>query len=303
MPSSTSPRAHSPAAGSPAAGLSTPVQPSRSVSAVCLTALCGGILALRASYRSQRFPRHAHDGYALGVIESGALAFRYRGEGLVAPAGQISLAQPEIPHDGAPAGPEGWSYRMLYLPRQALAAVLPENTPLPFFRPGVIDDPAFAARLAATHALLMARSASTLAKETCLLDILATWVARYAEQQPAVSPAAPQSRAVRRILDMLHDRYAEDLSLTELAASVDLTPWHLVRLITRATGLPPHAHLLDRRCQAARDLLGGATRLADIAAATGFADQSHLTRAFRARFGLTPGAYRKIVQNVSRARA
>ena len=42
---------------------------------------------LRACYRKQTFPRHSHDQYAIGVIESGALGFYYRGEYVVAPQG------------------------------------------------------------------------------------------------------------------------------------------------------------------------------------------------------------------------
>ena len=50
-----------------------------------------GIELLRAKYTTQNFSRHIHDGYAFGVIEQGALAFSYRGEHLVAPAGAINL--------------------------------------------------------------------------------------------------------------------------------------------------------------------------------------------------------------------
>lgn len=290
----------SPAAAPAAAGRSdTPDAPRNVVAAVCLSSLCGDVTVLRASYRSQRFTRHAHEDYALGVIESGALAFRYRGEGLVAPAGQVSLAQPGVPHDGAPAGPDGWSYRMLYLPPRALSQVMREKAPLPYFRPGVIADPELAATVSATHTLLLDPNAPSLAKETRFLALLAAWVARHAERTPDLPLPAPEPRAVRWVLELVQARFAEDIDLAELARTVGLSPWHLVRVITRYTGLPPHAHLLNRRCQAARELLRGSDRLADIAAATGFADQSHLTRAFRARFGVTPGAYRKIVQNSS----
>jgi len=299
MPSPTK-SAFPPAAGSPAAGQSDPDPSSRAISAVCLPSLCAGVMVLRAVYRSQHFTRHAHEGYALGVIESGALAFRYRGEGLVAPAGQVSLAQPDVPHDGAPAGPEGWGYRMFYLPRKALFPILAKPAALPYFRPGVIDDPAFAAAIIATHALLLDTAAPALAKETRFLALLAEWVLRHADRTPIPPGPGPEPRAVRLALELLDAHFSEDIGLTELARTTGLSPWHLVRVMTRFTGLPPHAHLLERRCRAARDKLRGPDRLADIAAATGFADQSHLTRAFRARFGLTPGAYRKIVQNNAR---
>jgi AraC-like DNA-binding protein len=265
----------------------------------CRLPIAGGVLALSASYTTQRFSRHAHEDYVLGVIEAGALAFRYRGSRIVAPAGSVSLAQPGVPHDGAPAGPEGWRYHMLYLPQAVLAQVLPGGARPPHFRPGMIEDPALAARIARCHRLLMAPGASLLAKETHLLALLAAWIGRHADDRPVAPAVYREPRAVRETLALLAERFAENLSLDALARAVGLSPWHLARVILRHTGLPPHAHQLEHRLRAARDHLAGPERLADIAALVGFADQSHLTRAFRARFGLTPGAYRKIVQNSS----
>ncbi|MEA4854804.1 MAG: AraC family transcriptional regulator [Solidesulfovibrio sp.] len=260
-----------------------------------------GALALWASFRRRRFSRHAHDGYALGVIEAGALGFRYRGSRLVAPAGSINLVQPGVPHDGEPALAEGWRYRMLYLPASALAMVLPEGAPLPYFRPGVIEDSDLASRLARVHRLLLSRRAGELARQTHLLALLACWITRHADASPRATPVGPEPRAVRLVLETLDARFTENVRLAELAAATGLSPWHLARVVTRQTGLPPHAHLLERRLRAAREALAGRDRLADIAAACGFADQSHLTRAFAARFGLTPAAYRKIMQNGSGA--
>lgn len=256
-----------------------------------------GALALWARFRRRRFSRHAHEGYALGVIEAGALAFRYRGSRVVAPAGSINLVEPGVPHDGEAGLPDGWRYRMLYLPPEALAMVLPEGAPLPTFRPGVLDDSTLAAQVARVHSLLLSRRAGELARQTALLAVLAAWIARHADTPPPHRAVGPEPRAVALVRAYLHDSFPENITLADLSAVTGLSPWHLTRVVTAATGLPPHAHLLARRLAVAREALAGPERLADIAARTGFADQSHLTRAFAARFGLPPAAYRKIVQN------
>ena len=74
-----------------------------------------GAELLAASFRRQVFARHFHEGYALGVIEGGALAFRYRGQELVAAPGEVNLAVPGEAHDGRAAAEAGWTYRMFYL--------------------------------------------------------------------------------------------------------------------------------------------------------------------------------------------
>jgi AraC-like DNA-binding protein len=274
----------------------SPPQPLTDTATAAHLPICGGVLALTASYRTQRFSRHIHEEYALGIIESGALGFRYRGSQVVAAPGSLSLAQPGVPHDGGPAVPEGWRYRMFYLPGNALSLVLPPGAPPPHFRPGVVEDPPLAALFSRTHHLLLAEHPPTMARQTLLLALLAAWIARHGDDHPTAAPSRNEPRAVRLTLDILAARYAEDVRLEELAAAAGLSPWHLARAVTRHTGLPPHAHLLEFRCRAARDRLAGPQGLADIAATVGFADQSHMTRVFRARFGLTPGAWRKIVQ-------
>ena len=67
---------------------------------------------------------------------------------------------------------------------------------------------------------------------------------------------------------------------------------HLIRAFRRETGLTPHAYLIDVRVRRARERLRRGESLGEVAAATGFCDQPHLTRAFKARLGVTPGAFR-----------
>ena len=56
--------------------------------------------------------------------------------------------------------------------------------------------------------------------------------------------------------------------------------------------MTPHQFLVSMRIAEARRLLAAGLAPAEVAAMTGFADQSHLTRRFRSRIGFTPGRYR-----------
>lgn len=265
-----------------------------------------GAQLLHAGFLRQVFARHSHDCYALGVIEDGALGFSYLRSRHVAQAGMVSLVVPGEVHDGAAAAPGGWTYRMFYLEpgllaeaaREAGARILPGG--LPHFSQGVLDDPGLATRLRRLHLLAARPEASALELQTRLRGLLARWIALYAETRPALRPAGAEPRAVALVRRTLDDRLADNVSLDELAAAARLSPFHLVRVFTASTGLPPHAYQRQRRLNEARRLLGSAAsglRLADIAQECGFADQSHLTRAFKRAYGVTPGAYRKIVQN------
>lgn len=99
---------------------------------------------------------------------------------------------------------------------------------------------------------------------------------------------------LRRLLALIEDRLAEDLSLAELAQAADLSQSHFAALFRLSTGLAPHHYIVQRRVERARSLLQS-TRLplSEIATAAGFYDQSHLTRQMRRVLGVTPGYVRK----------
>jgi AraC family transcriptional regulator len=99
--------------------------------------------------------------------------------------------------------------------------------------------------------------------------------------------------SLRRVLDFIHTHLAADLSLTALATTVGMSPYHFARLFKQSTGRSPHQYVLDQRITQAKHLLATtALPIATIAYQVGFASQSHLARHFRQRTGVTPKAYR-----------
>lgn len=121
-----------------------------------------GLELLRATYVRQTFARHSHEGYAVGVIEQGALGFDYRGERLVAPAGAVNLCVPDEPHTGHAHDAQGWTYRMFYLDTDVMTRASARfqdrlwlrRVGSPFFRAGVLFDPELARRVLVAHQCL-----------------------------------------------------------------------------------------------------------------------------------------------------
>ncbi len=82
-----------------------------------------------------------------------------------------------------------------------------------------------------------------------------------------------------------------DVSLSELATACGSSPFHLARAFTAQFGLPPHAYLNNLRVMHAKRMIRAGVRLAEVAYAVGYCDQSHLNRRFKKIVGVTPSQY------------
>src|SRR3954449_4896341 len=99
---------------------------------------------------------------------------------------------------------------------------------------------------------------------------------------------------VAAALSVLHDRFAEPLSMSEIAAEVGVHPVHLTRLFRQSMHTTPGAYQRRLRVEwVARQLRTTDVPIAALADQAGFTDQSHLGRVFRAMTGTTPAAYRR----------
>ena len=91
----------------------------------------------------------------------------------------------------------------------------------------------------------------------------------------------------------MHDRLAENLALSQVAAEAGLSVFHFARLFKQTTGLAPHQYLIQCRVERAKQMiLASSTATAVIAQQVGFCDQSHLTVHFRRIYGVTPKQFR-----------
>jgi AraC-like DNA-binding protein len=88
-------------------------------------------------------------------------------------------------------------------------------------------------------------------------------------------------------------------SLGELARATGLSRYQVVRRFRARYGLPPHAWLLSRRAERARQLIRDGVTLTTAALDSGFADQSHMTRTFARFYGYTPGQWKRAAHAVA----
>lgn len=237
---------------------------------------------------SQRaFSRHTHYEFGIGLITSGAQR-SWSGRGQVeAVKGNLITVNPAESHDGVPiGGRRAWS--MLYFSQPLVSDVVADleegrRTTRELQAP-VVDDPRLADLFVAARTAVM-REAAAPAFEERLLSLFA---GLFCGTGSRVSPVAGRLARVRERID---DSPTAPHPLCELAALCGLSRYQTVRGFARMTGLTPHAYVMQRRLDLARELIRQGIPLADAAYMSGFFDQSHLNRVFVARHGFTPGAY------------
>lgn len=250
---------------------------------------------LRARFARFAFKPHIHDGYAIGVILHGVERFDLRGASHRAPFGHVVMVNPGEVHTGEGDDGGGWGYRMFYPPAGLLAKALRQlgGQGTPLFRSPVIHDTALAGQLAGLHRLLET-DAPLMERQTAWALAAAHLIGRFAHVRPPdlrPDDDRQHNRAVALARDYLEDNFPRQVTMTDLARLTGLSTFHLIRVFRRAHGLPPHAYLNHIRLVRARRMLAQGEPIAQAALNAGFADQSHLTRRFKAAWGITPGRY------------
>ena len=251
-----------------------------------------GVEAVEAETR-HTFSRHTHEQFGIGVIYRGAHR-SLSGRGMVeAGAGDAITVNPGEVHDGAPIGDAGRSWRILYFAPSLIADAIEDMSDgrtrdYEFSRP-VIGDANVAGQFLQLFSIMTSddeRKATI--REEAFLMLLAS-VMR--ERSGGVGGRQPVPDAISVARTLIDDDPAAPVTLADLVRESGLSRFQVLRGFVRATGLTPHAYLVQRRIDLARRLIARGMSLAEAAAAGGFADQSHMTRIFVRKYGVSPRAY------------
>jgi AraC-like DNA-binding protein len=243
-----------------------------------------------------QYDRHWHTTFGFGLMERGAHR-SLSGRGVVdARAGEVITTNPGEVHDGRPLGGRSRRWRMVYLDPEVMARVAGLEAPAADLRltSPVIQDEALLGAVRQLLGCLERWSAAAQPRADAALFCEEALVRASVQLVSGHSTATPRLEAPGDVTPV-RERLADDLvgtpSLSALAASVGLSRYQLLRRFERLHGMTPFAWQRQVRAERARALIGTGLDLAQVAAECGFADQSHMTRAFVGHFGFTPGTW------------
>ena len=241
---------------------------------------------LHARFTDHAYPPHTHDVWTLFIVGDGAIRYDLHGRAGGAEPAMVTILPPHVVHDGRPATDAGFRKRVLYLE----TSVLGEELIGPAVDRPIIPDAGLRGRVSALHDAL-ACADDALEAETRFASVaerVATSLGRPAAG-PSLVPTADQAEQLRAFLDT---HLFGEPTIASAAQSIGATPTQLARSFSTVFGIAPHAYVLGRRLEAARDRILGGQPLADVAVEVGFYDQAHLSRRFKRFLGTTPGRFR-----------
>jgi len=253
------------------------------------------------------FPWHWHEEMELLYISSGCMELRVPGRILRLKSGAGAFINSGILHYGK-AAPSCGLHSLVFSPllvsgsggsaidRKYIQPLI-HCAALPALRFGKDAAGAGAAASieAAFTALKNAVPGAELAARAELsrvfLIICRKYRSRIAEEGGALSP---DSGRVRKMMNYIHEHYAEPLSLAEIAASAAIGGRECLRCFKRSIQIPPLQYVIMCRLRQSAQLLeNSAESIADIAYACGFASPASFTQLFRRYYGSTPREYRQ----------
>ncbi|WP_369695689.1 helix-turn-helix domain-containing protein [Corynebacterium glyciniphilum] len=252
-------------------------------------------LELRRSCRENTCYRpHTHDVQSLGLIDegrsvlAGALAGPVAllpGDVVIIPAGHVHCCNPDA---------DRWRYQMTHLDAVWADNLAPDISGATGVR--VLRSPAVYSQLTNVNdAIAGDRPAAELERECRrLADVFANAEREVSVTVTTTSTTDTHLALTEELESVLHRlRYDESTpALDDLAETVGMSRYQLIRAVKQVTGLSPVAWRQNARVLEARRMLRSGAAIAETASRLGFTDQSHFHRVFRAHVAATPGPYR-----------
>lgn len=254
---------------------------------------------MRAWFGGRAFTKHRHDTYAIGITDLGIQTFDYRGATRTSLPGQVVVLHPDESHDGRAGSEAGFGYRIVYLAPSRVAdaarSLCGVAVALPYVREPVSSN-AILAKAIASAFLGFPSALEPLAIDELIEGLTRGLLLADASIRNRRRRVACDIPAVERVRNFLEAEKTRIVSSDELEAVSGHCRFSLTRQFRQRCGTSPYRYLVMRRLDLVRSEIGAGKALAPIAIDAGFADQAHMTRMFRAAYGLSPAQFRALSQ-------
>lgn len=241
------------------------------------------------------FPKHFHEHYVIEAVVSGADKFFCNGKTHTATAHEIVFINPGEVHTGSTILHNELHYYSItpaIKELQKIAVLLEKALPADFsFEQSLTNKPQLAQKMLLLFKTMETFGANCLQAEELFLDFM-NEVLDCANKNSNTEIKSSKDKRVVQLINWIHSSFQEQLSLQQMAAYINVSVFHLLRIFKAATGLSPYEYLLILRMEHAKQLLQHGSSVQNAAWSAGFYDASHFNRLFRKLSGANPKNFR-----------
>ena len=239
------------------------------------------------------YAKHWHETFSIGLIAKGRCNYINGRKVKEVSVGTVVLMNPGDVHACNPVHGEPWSYRMLYVDvswicKTQHASTIRWNNGFAPFSTISTTQPELYDGLSRLFATLTNPTIAYLEKQTASVSFVDLLRRRVRTSRSIHPPNRPR---LAWAAEFIRQNCTRSLSLDDICIEGSLSASHLIRAFKEAYGLTPHAYQLNCRIELGRSQLRAGRSIADVALATGFADQAHFQRVFKKIVAATPGQY------------
>ena len=251
-----------------------------------------------ASVKEFEFGRHIHLDYHIGAVSSGCMQYLHHGSNYLMGTGLLSTINPDEMHTGTSGSVNGYTGHFMALPPGYISQNWQNlKKPDAFFSQPLIDDPYLYRAFMYLHRIAVSQQDETqhLELETVMMAFATELVQRHGgvSFQACENVSRLSSKQLNRIKDLFHADPSQSFQLQELAEPLGLSKFQFLRQFKQSMGMTPHAYFKRVRLEYAKKALIEGNDISDVAYQVGFFDQSHLNKAFKHAYLVTPNHFQQ----------
>lgn len=253
-----------------------------------------------ASVTEFEFDRHVHLDYHIGAVSKGCMQYLHQGTNYYIGSGLLSVINPDEVHNGSSDSINGYTGHFMGIPPYYFNQISENfHHSEVFFSQSLIDDAFLYKAFLYLHdlAILNQTEPQQMHLETVMMAFVTELVHRYG----GISAHSKERKSslsliqVNQVKDLFHADLSQPIQLKELAEPLGLSKFQFLRQFKQSMGMTPHAYFKRIRLEYAKKKLMEGNDISDVAHQVGFFDQSHLNKAFKRAYLVTPNYFQQCV--------
>ena len=249
----------------------------------------------------QKFPNHFHEYYVIGFIQGGMRHLCCKNKECNLSKGDFLLFNPNDNHVCSPINNEPLDYRAININIDTMKKMVKDITGedyLPHISLNVIYQSDITRSLNDLYNSIISQSPK-FEREENFFFLLEQVLHEFSEPFEEIEIIKPNQQ-IKAICDYMEEHFCENITLDDLLYMTTFGKSYLLRSFSKQIGVSPYRYLQNIRINKAKKFLEEGIAPIEVAAMSGFSDQSHFTNYFKAFIGLTPKQYQKIFTDTSK---